>query len=174
MKRILVAIIAIVIMLSLTSCDFVFESLLGVLPEDSPIVSLLVDLGVIEKTPEVGNDDVTGDNNTDDGSGDKNGGNEEEEILVFGNVEVQGGNEAINLEFTTAEGWTYSVYYKPAEADDSEYVRLADDLMVREGDTLKCYIVGISAGTYKVRIHAELGGDAFGIILKDIVVSAQG
>ena len=221
MKKIFAAIIVIALMLSLTSCDFIFDSLLGVLPEDSPIVSLLVDFGLIEKTPEVGDNDVadddngddegvdndgesggntdndnngTGDNNTDNGgdenggtdggdngatdddggdeNGDENGGNEEE-IIVFANVEVQGSNEAINLEFTTAEGYTYSVYYKPAEADDIEYVRLTDDLMVREGDTLKCYIVGISAGTYKVRLDGELGGDMFGITLRDIVVSAQ-
>ena len=222
MKKIFAAIIVIALMLSLTSCDFIFDSLLGVLPEDSPIVSLLVDFGLIEKTPEVGDNDVadddngddegvdndgesggntdndnngTGDNNTDNGgdenggtdggdngatdddggdeNGDENGGNEEE-IIVFANVEVQGSNEAINLEFTTAEGYTYSVYYKPAEADDIEYVRLTDDLMVREGDTLKCYIVGISAGTYKVRLDGELGGDmVFGITLRDIVVSAQ-
>ena len=227
MKKIFVAIIVIALMLSLTSCDFIFDSLLRGLPEDCPIVSLLVDLGLIEKTPEVGDDDVTGDENgDDDGSteiggntgsgsdnnenngntgsgnagstdndnndgtggstdgddnngsagdenGDENGGNEEEEILVFTIVEVQGSNEAINLTFTGTEGFAYSVYYKPAEADDSEYVRLTDDLVVREGDTLKCYIVGISAGTYKVRLHAELGGDVFGITLKDIVVSAQ-
>ena len=194
MKKIFAAIIVIALMLSLTSCDFIFDSLLGVLPEDSPIVSLLVDLGLIEKTPEVGDDDVIGDESGDDENGDdengstdgdddgatdgddddeENGGNEEE-IIVFANVEVQGSNEAINLEFTTAEDYPYSVYYKPAEADDSEYVRLTDDLMVREGDTLKCYIVGISAGTYKVRLCAELGGVVFGITLKDIVVSAQG
>ena len=213
MKRILVAIIAIALALSLMSCDLAIESLLADLglidstetPDDDIIEDDEDDEGGTEIGGNTGSgnndnsgntgsgntgstdndnnggtgDDNNGDNNgsgddnTDNG-GDENGGNEEEEILIFANVEVQGSNEAINLEFTTAEGYTYSVYYKPAEADDSEYVRLTDDLMVREGDTLKCYIVGISAGTYKVRIHAELGGDAFGIILKDIVVSAQG
>ena len=228
MKKILIAIVAIALMLSLMSCDLAIESLLADLglidstetPDDDIIEDDEDDEGGTEIGGNTGSgnndnsgntgsgntgstdndnnggntddnnggsdndnnggtgDDNNGDNNgsgddnTDNG-GDENGGNEEEEILIFANVEVQGSNEAINLEFTTAEGYTYSVYYKPAEADDSEYVRLTDDLMVREGDTLKCYIVGISAGTYKVRLHAELGGDAFGIILKDIVVSAQ-
>ena len=239
MKKIFAAIIVIALMLSLTSCDFIFDSLLGVLPEDCPIVSLLVDLGLIEKTPEVGDDDVTGDDNGDDdggteiggntgsgsdnnenngntGSGntgstdnenndgnggstdgddnngsaggddnngstggdDNNGSTGDDDIqldVIFVDVEVYGSNEAINLSFTDVEGFTYSVYYKPIEADDSAYVRLGDDLIVREGDTLKCYIVGISSGTYNVKLVAsdDATGNIYETILEDTRVSAQ-
>lgn len=94
---------------------------------------------------------------------------------IIGAVEVYGGNEAINLCFTTNDNYTYRVYYKLKDADDYDYVRLEDELMIADGNALNCYILGITAGTYKVKIEArgKITEDIFGITLTDIEVSAQ-
>ena len=130
-----------------------------------------------------GGDDNNGstggdDNNGSTGGDDNNGSTGDDDIqldVIFVDVEVYGSNEAINLSFTDVEGFTYSVYYKPIEADDSAYVRLGDDLIVRDGDTLKCYIVGISSGTYNVKLVAsdDATGNIYETILEDTRVSAQ-
>ena len=94
---------------------------------------------------------------------------------IIGAVEVYGGNEAINVYFETREDYTYSVYYKLKDADDFDYVKLDDELMIADGDAFNCYVLGISAGTYKVKIEAcgKITEDIFGITLTDIEVSAQ-
>ena len=89
--------------------------------------------------------------------------------VIIGNVEVYGGNEAINLYFETKEDYTYSVYYKLKDAHENEYVKLDDELMIADGDAYNCYILGITAGEYEVKIQA----DSFYIGLTDISVSAQ-
>ena len=203
MKRILVAIIAIALMLSLMSCDLAIESLLADLglidstetPDDDIIEDNEDDEGGTEIGGNTGsgsdnnenngntgsgntgstdnenndgnggstggddnNGSTSGDDNGSTGGDDNNGSTGDDDIqldVIFVDVEVYGSNEAINLSFTDVEGFTYSVYYKPIEADDSAYVRLGDDLIVREGDTLKCYIVGISSGTYNVKLVAH-------------------
>lgn len=94
---------------------------------------------------------------------------------IIGAVEVYGVNEAINLCFTTNENYTYNVYYKLKDADDYDYVQLEDELMIADGNALNCYILGITAGTYKVKIEAlgKVTEDIFWITLTNIVVSAQ-
>ena len=240
MKRILVAIIAIALMLSLMSCDLAIESLLADLglidstetPDDDIIEDNEDDEGGTEiggntgsgsdnnenngntgsgntgstdnenndgnggstggddnngstsgdDNGSTGGDDnngsTSGDDNGSTGGDDNNGSTGDDDIqldVIFVDVEVYGSNEAINLSFTDVEGFTYSVYYKPIEADDSAYVRLGDDLIVREGDTLKCYIVGISSGTYNVKLVAsdDATGNIYETILEDTRVSAQ-
>ncbi len=94
---------------------------------------------------------------------------------IIGAVEVYGGNEAINLYFTTNENYTYAVYYKLKDAEDFDYVQLEDELMILDGNALNCYILGITAGTYKVKIEArgKETNDVFWITLTNIVVSVQ-
>lgn len=93
---------------------------------------------------------------------------------TIGAVEVIGGNEVINLSFATKEGYTYTVYYRPESATDYDFTELEDELMIAEGNTLRCYVLGIKADTYKVKIEAtDTDGTIFGITLRGIKVSAQ-
>ena len=110
-------------------------------------------------------------NTTTTGNGQGSNPNED----TIGNVEVYGLNEAINLSFTTNDEFTYSVYYKLKEADDFDYVQLDNELIIADGDTLNCYILGITAGTYMVKIEArgKISNAIFHIKLTNISVSAQ-
>ncbi|MBO5715679.1 MAG: hypothetical protein J6S23_04720 [Clostridia bacterium] len=110
-------------------------------------------------------------NTTTTGNGQGSNPNED----TIGNVEVLGVNEAINLSFTTNDEFTYKVYYKLKDADDFDYVQLDSELMIADGDTLNCYILGITAGTYMVKIEArgKISNAIFHIELTNINVSAQ-
>ena len=94
---------------------------------------------------------------------------------VMSGVEVYGLSEQIRVSFITNDDYTYAVFYKLKDADDFDYVKLEDELMIADGDTLNCYILGITEGTYKVRIEAygKNDGVIFGITLTNIEVSAQ-
>lgn len=94
---------------------------------------------------------------------------------VMSGVEVYGFSEQIRVSFTTNDDYTYAVFYKLKDADDFDYVKLEDELMIADGDTLNCYILGITEGTYKVRIEAYGKNEdvIFGIKLTNIEVSAQ-
>lgn len=126
-----------------------------------------------------GNGGTDGDDNnggTDNGGADDTNKDDEVQLdTIFVNAKVYDSNEAINLVFTTVEGYAYSVYHKPTGADDDAYVRLEDDLVVRDGDTLTCYIVGISSGEYQIKLEAQNDtmGVTYEMILSDIAVSAQ-
>ena len=148
MKKILILLIALSLMLSMVACD--------VFAGDTETPS----------TPD-----------TDDNSSNSNGNgeNDSQDNDIIGAVEVLGGNEAINLSFTAKEGYTYGVYYKPKDAEDFDYVKLEDELIIADGSTLNCYILGITAGTYKVKVEAcsTEANESFGITLTDIRVSAQ-
>lgn len=106
-----------------------------------------------------------------------NGGEEEppEDDVVIGEVETYGLNESINVYFETKSGYSYSVYYKLKGALDSEYVKLDNELMIAKDNAFDCYILGISAGTYQVKIEAQKTStnDTFYIELTNIEVSAQ-
>ncbi len=93
---------------------------------------------------------------------------------TIGAVEVIGGNEVINLSFATKEGYTYKVYYRPESATDYDFAELEDELMIENGNTLCCYVLGIKADTYKVKIEAtDTDGATFTVALGGIKVSAQ-
>ncbi|MBR2381908.1 MAG: hypothetical protein IKA84_05415 [Clostridia bacterium] len=106
-------------------------------------------------------------------TGNGQGSNPNEDTI--GNVEVFGVNEAINLSFTASDEYTYAVYYKLKDADNSDYVQLDDELMIADGETLNCYILGITKGTYMVKIeaHEKNSSGVFHIELTNINVSAQ-
>ena len=94
---------------------------------------------------------------------------------IIGATEVYGLSEQIMLSFTTNDNYTYAVYYKLKDETDFDYVELENELMIADGDTLNCYILGIPAGTYKVKIEAQgkTSEDVFGITLTNIEVIAQ-
>ncbi len=92
---------------------------------------------------------------------------------VVGALEVYGLNELIDLSFDTCEGYTYSVYYKGIDEHDSQYKLLDSELMLLEGNRLNCYILGVAAGTYKVKIEAQNAEVVFAVVLTNIEVSAQ-
>ena len=100
---------------------------------------------------------------------------DEEDVIVMSGVEVYGLSEQIRVSFTTNDDYTYAVYYKLKDADDFDYVKLEDELMIADGDTLNCYILGITEGTYKVKIdgYEKTTKDMFGITLTNVEVSAQ-
>ena len=178
MKKIFALIIAIILILSLTSCELsLILSLTS--PDIQDIINGLLGSDTEQSTP--GGDDNGGtdnggtDNggNQDDNTGDNNQ-NDEDEIIIIGAGEVIGGNEVINISFATLDGYSYKVYYRPQSGTDYDYVELEDELMIADGNTLRCYVLGIKAGTYKVKIEAtHTDGTIFGITLRDIEVSAQ-
>ena len=94
------------------------------------------------------------------------------DIIVIGAVEVQGGNGAIYLSFSTHDEYEYSVFYKTLD-DDFAYVKVSNEFITVSESTIQCHISGLSAGTYKVRIDARnlYALETFGITLTDIVVS---
>ena len=95
------------------------------------------------------------------------------DIIVIGAVEVQGGNGAIYLSFSTHDEYEYSVFYKTLDDDDFAYVKVSNEFITVNESTIQCHISGISAGTYKVKIHARnlYTQETFGITLTNIVVS---
>ena len=203
MKKALIAIIALMLTLSMVSCDAMVESLLANLnssnitnrPEnEKPDTGTTDNSGTETETPDNndpdnGSTDVeTPDNNDTDNNdtdnndpdnGDPDNGNTDDEAdkveLLFGEVEIYGSNESINLTLPSLEEYTYSVYYKHHIAIDSAYVRLSDELIVADGNLLKCYIVGIGSGSYDVRLVARKANidEDIETILTEIKVSAQ-
>lgn len=102
----------------------------------------------------------------------ENAPSQSDDIIVIGAVEVQGGNGAIYLSFSTLDEYEYSVFYKTLD-DDFAYVKVSNEFITVSESTIQCHISGISAGTYKVKIHARnvYAQETFGITLTNIVVS---
>ncbi len=203
MKKALIAILALILTLSMVSCDAVVESLLANLnssntttpPESEKPDNDITDNGGTEtetpdnggtnpETPDNTNPDNGGtdnggtDNNDPDNGNPDNGGSDDEDNqaeLLFGEAEIYGSNESIHLTLPILEEYTYSVYYKHHSAGDSAYVRLSDELIMADGNLLKCYIVGISAGSYDVRLVARKANTDIDIetTITEIKVSAQ-
>ena len=142
MKRYLSLIIAILLALSLTSCN------------------------VTSNTPDAPDDPSEIHKN-------ENPPSQSVDIIVIGAVEVQGGNGAIYLSFSTHDEYEYSVFYKTLDDDDFAYVKVSNEFITVSESTIQCHISGISAGTYKVKIHARnvYAQETFGITLTNIVVS---
>ena len=177
MKKILALCLAIFLMLTMVSCD-ILSDIFPIDPDIDDSQGGGLDDGQDDKDDN--KDDNKEDNkedNKDDNKEDNtddNDKNDEDEIIIIGAVEAIGGNEVINISFTTLDGYSYKVYYRPESGTDYDFVELEDELMIAEGNTLRCYVLGIKAGTYKVKIEAtDTDGTIFGIKLRDIEVSAQ-
>ena len=158
MKKILVSIIAIALVLSLASCEWLF-----------PIGTTTTGSGSTSKSTSSSTSTSTSSTTTTSG---KNTPTDED---IIGAVEVLGGNESISLYFEKIESYTYAVYYKLKDADDSDYVKLDDELMIADENAYNCYILGITEGVYKVKIEAtsKTNGDVFFITLTNIEVALQ-
>lgn len=158
MKKLLVSIVAILLILSLASCEGFF-----------PIASTTTGSGSTSKSTSTSS--TSGSTTEDMGTPD----NPPKDDTTIGAVEVVGGEESIRLYFETSEDYTYSVYYKLKLAEDYFYERLDDELMVAGGNSYSCYILGITEGVYKVKIEAvsKKNGDVFWITLTNIEVTPQ-
>lgn len=158
MKKLLVSIVAILLILSLASCEGFF-----------PIASTTTGSGSTSKSTSTSS--TSGSTTEDMGTPD----NPPKDDTTIGAVEVVGGEESIRLYFETSEDYTYSVYYKLKLAEDYFYERLDDELMVAGGNSYSYYILGITEGVYKVKIEAvsKKNGDVFWITLTNIEVTPQ-
>ena len=94
---------------------------------------------------------------------------------IIGSVDVYGGNKSISLSFATRDDYTYIVYYKLKNAHDLDYVELENEFMIADGNTFNCYISGIPAGTYNVKIVATstIKDESFWITLTNVEVLPQ-
>ena len=94
---------------------------------------------------------------------------------IIGSVDVYGGNKSISLSFATRDDYTYIVYYKLKNAHDLDYVKLENEFMIADGNTFNCYISGIPAGTYNVKIVATstIKDESFWITLTNVEVLPQ-
>lgn len=81
---------------------------------------------------------------------------------------IMGLNESIFVLLDDSFNYDYELYYKKAE--DQEYTKLDENLMISGEDGIECYILGISAGNYSVKINAVNCGL---FEMNDIIVSAQ-
>lgn len=95
--------------------------------------------------------------------------------ILIGSVDVYGGNKSISLSFATRDDYTYIVYYKLKNAHDVDYVELENEFMIADGNTFNCYISGIPAGTYNVKIVATstIMDESFWITLTNVEVLPQ-
>ena len=67
--------------------------------------------------------------------------------------EVLGLNEQIFVSISASEGFSYSLFYRLA--GETDYTELDEELMIADGDEIKCYILGIKKGKYEIKIEAE-------------------
>ena len=66
---------------------------------------------------------------------------------------MKGLNEQIYISITPDRAFEYRVYYKLG--DDSEFSLLDENLMIESDGKLECYVLGIAAGNYDIKIEAE-------------------
>lgn len=79
---------------------------------------------------------------------------------IFIDLDVLGLNEMIIVSFVTCEDYSYSITYR--KEGDSSATNLDEELMLADGNAMNCYILGISAGKYKVSIYANRGNECLG------------
>lgn len=84
---------------------------------------------------------------------------------------LRGLNEQIYLSITPEDGFTYRVGYKLSA--EKEYTTLDENLIVETDGKLECYILGIVAGNYDIKIEAESETAIATKSYTEISVSAQ-
>ena len=145
MKRILVSIIAVALLLSLVSCEWLF-----------PVGTTTT--GSSTTKPTTSTTSTTTSNSS---------GKDDPDIAQF-LTEVKASNEQIVVTIDTQYAEEYEVYYK--KTTDEEYVKLDSNLMLENDGIITAYILGISAGVYTVEVKAlGLGLN----VAENISVSAQ-
>lgn len=83
----------------------------------------------------------------------------------------EGLNEQIYISLENVDDTTYTVFYK--SMDEEYYTKLDDQLIIRSADKVECYILGIKAGKYKIKIKAECGTAVATKEIDNIEVAAQ-
>ena len=175
MKKIALVLILTVAILSLASCDVIF-------PDGFPWEDQVEDNNPGgegsegENTENTPGDSENGENigdeeNNDQKPEDKEDPDKDINAGLVDIVDLHGVNEQIYGNLTAIDGYDYSVYYK--KSADSEYVQLDSELVMRKVGSVKFYILGISAGTYDVKIEANNGSSVLRKTVRDIVVAEQ-
>ena len=141
-----------------------------------------------EETPDNPGDNLGGEENPDnpgdnpggeenpDNPGDNPGGEENPDNPGDNTTAVTvnsylGLNEQIYLNVTKEDGFAYKVSYK--RADETDYTKLDDNLIIESDGELECYVLGIAKGKYDVKIEAENADEHFERVLEGIDVAAQ-
>ena len=84
---------------------------------------------------------------------------------------LKGINEQIVIGISDTRGLKYRVFYK--SVDEEQYTSLDDNLIIATDTGFDCYIVGVKAGKYDIKIEAE-GENTFAVKkYTDIAVTAQ-
>ena len=144
MRKILISFVAILLLLSLFSCE---------LPIPSTTTTTTTTNGSTTTSTTITT--ING------------GGNVDPDIVRF-LTEVKASNEQIVLTIDGTHSREYEVYYK--KATDDEYTKLDSNLMLEKEGIITAYILGISAGVYTVEVKAI----GLGInVANDITVYAQ-
>ena len=84
---------------------------------------------------------------------------------------LKGLNEQIWLGIDVTDNFEYKVSYKADDAE--EYTELDSELMIASDGKLDCYILGVKAGNYKIKIEAENDSQRAAKVYEDISVEAQ-
>ena len=83
----------------------------------------------------------------------------------------EGLNEQIYISLENVDDTTYTVFYK--SMDEEYYTKLDDQLIIKSADKVECYILGIKAGEYNIKIKAECGTTVATKEIDNIEVAAQ-
>ena len=84
---------------------------------------------------------------------------------------LKGLNEQIYISLEADDGFEYKVWYKADEND--EYTALDNNLMIESDGKLDCYVLGIKKGVYSIKIEAESETESGVKYYNDIEVAAQ-
>ena len=157
MKKIALFLVVIMLLSSLISCDIILGT------GDSGSTN----------TPSGGNNEQGG-NHDDQNNSNDNGNNittPEDDLKLIMLNSYEGLNEQIYISLENVVDTNYTVFYK--SMDEDYYTKLDDQLIIKSADKVECYILGLSAGKYKVKIKAEQGTGVATEEIENIEVAAQ-
>ena len=153
MKKIALLLVAVMLISMLASCDVINQFL----PTDEP--SGEQGNGNTpggEETPDTPDEPGTDDPGTETPDEPDEPDEPGKETLPSSTIAVEsmkGLNEQIYFSITPDRAFEYRVYYKLG--DDNEFSLLDENLMIESDGKLDCYIMGIKAGNYDIKIEAE-------------------
>ena len=172
MKKIALILVAVMLLTILASCDVVDQFLNPDQGGEQGGASTPGDGGTTD--PGTGDTGTPDDENP--GTDDENPGTDDSGNTVLPSdtitvTAVRGVNEQIYISLTPDEGFDYRVSYKLGS--DDEYTLLDENLMIESEGKLECYILGITAGDYNIKIEAESENGIATKKYSDIDVAAQ-
>ena len=166
MKKIALFLVIIILISSLVSCDI----LLGL--GDSGSTGSPSD-GENGQGDNQNNPDNLPDEKPDDKDENENNTNPpaDDDTKLISLKSCEGLNEQIYISLENVDDTTYTVFYK--SMDEEYYTKLDDQLIIKSADKVECYILGIKAGKYKIKIKAECGTAVATKEIDNIEVAAQ-